>query len=489
MAIVVPTHLKNIFKIQNLDNHITLIGLTNEDILLIQEFLRSDVYKSNIPSNINLIDYYGIYSVNPKCFELSIGEKVMIFSINKFCIEKPLSYWKDQDESLVKRRRLDKGCDNCSVIFDSDESIFLQMLLKCKMQNKLRKKEGNRYEYSLKLLSSYLYLIGGPMLYETLQSNLPMPSLTTVKKLVFDSAPLIQEGFCPAEELKDFLTKRNLPLLVWISEDATRINNKVQYDLHSNQLVGFVLLLDGNSMPIANSFLAMSAKVMQDHFHNNPVSSLLYVYMAQPLAKNAPSFCLSIFGNCNSFVTSDVLKRWEFISEKHQEQGICILGFSSDGDTRLFKAMRIKSNIGIKLSEPYKFKDNLVRFHEFHASFSTSQLVVQDTVHIGTKLRNRFITASIVLPMGNFIISNTHLKILMDKLSKDKHSLRETDLHPKDKMNFGSVLRLQHPKVRNLIALHVPHSDATQEYLKIIFYVINSYLSTTLTASQRLYLI
>ena len=71
--------------------------------------------------------------------------------------------------------------------------------------------------------------------------------------------------------------------------------------------------------------------------------------MTQPLAKNAPSFCLSIFGNCNSFVTSDVLKRWEFISEKLQEQGIRILGFSSDGDTRLFKAMRIKSNIGIKL--------------------------------------------------------------------------------------------------------------------------------------------
>ena len=71
-----------------------------------------------------------------------------------------------------------------------------------------------------------------------------------------------------------------------------------------------------------------------------------------------------------------------------------------------------------------------------------SQIYIQDTYHIGAKLKNRFVKHSIILTMGTFIASKAHLQIAMQSLSKVKHRLIEKDLNEKDKMNFVSVTRI-----------------------------------------------
>lgn len=48
---------------------------------------------------------------------------------------------------------------------------------------------------------------------------------------------------------------------------------------------------------------------------------------------------------------------------------------------------------------------------------------IQDTVHIGTKLKTRLLKPNILLPMGNFTVSVSHIEILIDSFSKDKHFL------------------------------------------------------------------
>lgn len=88
-------------------------------------------------------------------------------------------------------------------------------------------------------------------------------------------------------------------------------------------------------------------------------------------------------------------------------------------------------------------------------------LFVQDTIHIGTKLRNRLLNPSIELPIGKFLISATHLQYLIKHASKDKHSLTATDIDPKDRQNFGSLEKVLRPNVRELLKENVPDSDGT----------------------------
>jgi len=77
------------------------------------------------------------------------------------------------------------------------------------------------------------------------------------------------------------------------------------------------------------------------------------VYMAQPLIDNAPAFCLTVFASDNKFNRTDVLARWTFLKDELEKLNIQITGFSSDGDTRCLKAMRIWSKIPLASKNPY----------------------------------------------------------------------------------------------------------------------------------------
>lgn len=74
-------------------------------------------------------------------------------------------------------------------------------------------------------------MIAGRMAYETLSANLPLPSMPSVSRYVLKKGPTINEGELRISELKTYHCERNYPLLIWVSEDATRITEKVQYDL------------------------------------------------------------------------------------------------------------------------------------------------------------------------------------------------------------------------------------------------------------------
>jgi len=75
--------------------------------------------------------------------------------------------------------------------------------------------------------------------------------------------------------------------------------------------------------------------------------------MAQPLIDNAPAFCLTVFASDNKFNHTDVLARWTFLKNEFEKLNIQITGFSSDGDTRCLKAMRIWSKIPLASKNPY----------------------------------------------------------------------------------------------------------------------------------------
>lgn len=104
---------------------------------------------------------------------------------------------------------------------------------------------------------------------------------------------------------------------MFLSEDASGIVTKVQFDPKSNQLIGLVLPLDSKTgMPVKFNFTTESAAEIQKMIENESKSTLLYAILAQPLIEHAPPFVLQIFGTDNRFKTTDVVNRWKFTSQE-----------------------------------------------------------------------------------------------------------------------------------------------------------------------------
>ncbi|XP_067210201.1 uncharacterized protein [Linepithema humile] len=328
-------------------------------------------------------------------------------------------------------------------------------------------------------------MLGGRLLYETLYKNLPLPSPTSISRYLQENGQKIVEGELRCDQLKSYLRERNLPPTIWISEDATRITGKIQYDSSTNQLIGLVLPLNKDGMPISYSFLARSAKEIEHHFSKEKTASLVYAIMAQPIAEHTGPFCLSLFGTDNKFTSQDVITRWKFVLKELAKFGITVLGFSSDGDPRLLKAMRTEMHLGISQVCSTSISNLTSNWPWFNAIY-TDIGFVQDTIHIATKFRNRLLKPSILLPFGNKLISVSHLKILINIVSKDKHLLSLSDIESKDKMNFESANKISQEYVRKLLLNHIPDSEGTVLYLKLLNYIILSYTDLYLTPLERL---
>lgn len=86
---------------------------------------------------------------------------------------------------------------------------------------------------------------------------------------------------------------------------------------------------------------------------------------------------------------------------------IGVVGFSSDGDVRLLNSMKHFTTCCCDRDE-----------HNFLFSATNEEglICIQDTVHIGTKNRNRSIKPSAFLPIGNKIVSVSHLKMLINNI-------------------------------------------------------------------------
>lgn len=120
----------------------------------------------------------------------------------------------------------------------------------------------------------------------------------------------IIEGELRIKELSHYLETLKLEKNVWLSEDATGITAKVEFDPNTNQMVGLVLPTDTRTgMPKSFSFLARNEQeILKNMKHEK--SNYVYIVMAQPLVQGVPPFILQLYGTDSKFKTQDVLLRW-----------------------------------------------------------------------------------------------------------------------------------------------------------------------------------
>lgn len=129
-------------------------------------------------------------------------------------------------------------------------------------------------------------------------------------KYIQDHKKKIIEGELRCDELSKYLHKINAPIIVWLSEDATGIVQRVVYDVSTNQMIGIVLPFNQNGMPVTFSYKAQSIGDIE-RCMKKPKSYLAYVIMAQPIQPNSPPFLLQIYGTDNKFSSANVLNRWD----------------------------------------------------------------------------------------------------------------------------------------------------------------------------------
>lgn len=175
----------------------------------------------------------------------------------------------------------------------SPTHMLLSKLKATADQNIARKKAGYRFPNDLKSLAVYIRIMAGKLVYETIQKNLELslPSLDSTNRYVRKMNDPVVEGCLRTNELLRYLNERQLDLVVLLSEDATSIEGRIQYDDKTNQISGFTLPInDETGMPIPLSYPARSGEEILDHFNNNnnTIARYLNVIMARPLARFPP---------------------------------------------------------------------------------------------------------------------------------------------------------------------------------------------------------
>lgn len=123
-------------------------------------------------------------------------------------------------------------------------------------------------------------------------------------------------------------------------------------------------------------------------------------------------------------------------------------------------------------------------------NLSKEQLIsfIQDILHWATKVRNRILQASILMPMGVSIVSVSHLKVLIETVEKEIHGLVASDICPLDRQNFSSFQKITSDRVLKLLQTHVPDSDATVQYLTLSRDFVQAFTDTDLAPLRRVYL-
>ncbi|KAJ8669400.1 hypothetical protein QAD02_000659 [Eretmocerus hayati] len=173
-----------------------------------------------------------------------------------------------------------------------------------------------------------------------------------------------------------------------LSEDATRITSMLQYNPKTDQCVGLTLPLDELSMPICISYSAATIQQIESYLKQQNGSNSLYVYVAQPVAVDAPFFCVLAFGTDNKFTSSDALKRMAWITHLMEAEDIKVIGYASDGDRKMLRAHTASSGLGSSVPFFYTIDDVTVHFPELHINFDMDKFPFQDMLHIRTKFRN-----------------------------------------------------------------------------------------------------
>ncbi|CAF1619825.1 unnamed protein product [Rotaria magnacalcarata] len=312
------------------------------------------------------------------------------------------------------------------------------------------------------------------------------------KELVLKENNEIQHKYISNE----FIDKHPLlkSLIKWYQQNDSEDNNK------SNRFLTTFIdnlvfnLNNNNNNNISHRLIARWGR------NTNEAASLLNVHMFQSISTeddptNFPKpFLLSAYGVDNTFAAIDILRRWMYIFESCLDKGVRIVGFSTDADNKYLSAMRLASNFFASLpnfklqKHEHAFKIDIPNdWTWFFLSRNQLFLFFQDPVHIVTKWRNRLLSSTADLYIGNDKISMAHIEQLINNnhYTKLDHGLTKSDIQPKDRQNYNSCIKLISDDVINLLN-DSRGTNGTVVYLTLLKMIVKAYIDKSTSIHERI---
>lgn len=113
-------------------------------------------------------------------------------------------------------------------------------------------------------------------------------------------------------------------------------------------------------------------------------------------------------------------------------------------------------------------------------------LFFQDPVHIVTKWRNRLLSSTADLYIGNDKISMTHIEQLINDnhYTKLDHGLTKSDIQPKDRQNYNSCIKLISDDVIKLLNDNMG-TNGTVLYLTLLKMIVKAYIDKSTSIHER----
>ncbi|CAF2819737.1 unnamed protein product [Rotaria sp. Silwood2] len=351
---------------------------------------------------------------------------------------------------------------------------FLNVILNNMIRNFITEERGYRYDTIVRQFASCLYILGGRTAYEFVRLNIPgfLPSVQIIQSYIGTSENHLAEGLFNYIGACDYLNI-NQSTLGFCAEDSTAVVPKITYDTTSNTFIGFSLPLDDNGVPIIDSYSTDSFTRLEQWCSDLPLAKSLSACLVQPLStsvNNISPYPLAAYGTDSTFKSSDVILRWRHIYEQFKAKGIRIVGFSTDCDSLYLHAMRI--SLGFFGMFTYDDHPDLLaidlptNWSWFFMQHEQLYVCIQDPIHICTKLRNRLLSKTAALLLGNQLINIEPLLYIIENFSKFDHALVLSDIDPKDRQNFKSCTKISNDNVLILLE-QVPNAIGISIYLKV----------------------
>ena len=357
------------------------------------------------------------------------------------------------------------------------------------------KKEKNKFSYDnhIQQFALLLLILGGRNCYEFLRLNLPaaLPHISNVELLMRNNELKITECEFRFQLIKEYTQSNNCDY-VFSSEDSTSSICRVDYDAQSDCFLGFSSPLV-NGLPQVNFFRTNNFEQLKTWFDDYDKSTFSNLHMIQSIIPSAPSVILSAYGSNNKATATEVLKRWLHIYNKCLVHGIHVIGFSSDGDPRYLRAMRLCTRFFAELPNLNVLKHNdqfYVKLPQdwcwFFMKGEQILLFMQDPIHVATKFRNRLLSTVALMKMGDYSVDMQHLINIIESKHKIEHNLIKCDVITKDRQNFASCRRISSELVLNLLKKD-ENCKGTYVYLSLLRSIITGLIEKSTIIGERLY--